>query len=155
MNDAESQEMGRTVDAAGSRVLEVIVLKIADINPQTEFNPGQAPQGVKERSGCRSPHLKVRGAYWRLSRQKLILFSSEAPASTAIWAARSLDRTSRYAYRTRQLWEPFAPSSADVMSFKGLRGSYQCVECGTIHRWALKIICETSTSAPREVAPVV
>ena len=93
-----------TVYAAGLRVSEVVLLKIADIDSQRMVIRVEQGKGGKDRYVMLSPQLlRILRTYWRLARPKRWLFpAAEQPANEPLGAipfevsapARSMDRHS-------------------------------------------------------------
>lgn len=157
-----------TVYAAGLRVSEVVLLKIADIDSQRMVIRVEQGKGGKDRYVMLSPHLlRILRTYWRLARPKRWLFPGRdderplvpnvlhAPCRTAC-AAVCLSRqmtvhTLRQTFATHLL-----ESGADVPIIQVLFGHASIASATRYTRVATKTISNTPSPLDRlrlEVVP--
>src|SRR3954465_5261323 len=157
-----------TVYAAGLRVSEVVLLKIADIDSQRMVTRGGPGQGGRDRYIMLSPQLlRILRTYWRLTRPKRWLFpgrDDERPlvpnvlpaACRSACAAAGLSKpvtvhTLRHTFATHLL-----ESGADVRIIQVLLGHASLASTARYTRVATKTISNTPSPLDRlrlEVVP--
>jgi len=146
-----------TVYAAGLRVSEVVLLKIADIDSRRMVIRVEQGKGGKDRYVMLSPHLlRILRTYWRLTRPKRWLFpgrDDERPLVPNVLhaACRSACAALRHTFATHLL-----ESGADVRIIQVLLGHASLSSTARYARVATKTISNTPSSLDRlrlEVVP--